>query len=218
LTALSSGFVSLLTGLPSEQQPGVLSVAPILLALTTLYLVVWLILRGRRVPHPEHALGLLFVANTSLLAIVWLFNRYTDTPSNVTFTLGQALLVMGAFLWDLLTSGEQITNRDGPRFPRYTRVLIYSGYIVLLAAELLFVSSQIVPANGEPLTFNSDNESHFGLIALGAPLLLTLFLVKWGRWTSGRDPEHEEVAPSSVTPQASMYVPPQPPGQWLLRN
>src|SRR5262249_59583077 len=118
LPELASPFFQLLKS-STNNQLGTANAAQILVALGTLFLVGWFIARRRTIKHLAVALGLLFAINASLLAIVWLIERYSEETPRVTFTLTQALLVMGAFLWDLLTSGEQITNRDGPRFPRY---------------------------------------------------------------------------------------------------
>ena len=57
------------------------------------------------------------------------------------FTLAQALIILLALLWDLATSGESVTNGHGRTFPRSARVLMYCGYVVLIATVVLFLAS-----------------------------------------------------------------------------
>ena len=49
-----------------------------------------------------------------------------------------AISLIGAFVWDLLTSGNRVTNVDGRRIRRYTRVLVYLAYTLFIATVAMF--------------------------------------------------------------------------------
>jgi hypothetical protein len=90
------------------------------------------------------------------------------------------LLVL-AFLWDLLTSGEQVTNRESAAFPRTARLLIYLGYTLLVTCCALYFSVLSFRSGAADTTyayaFNPDYWAQTGLLMLGSPLLLTGFLL-----------------------------------------
>ena len=79
--------------------------------------------------------------------------------------------------------GGAIAQGHGRWFPRHSRVLVYFGYDVLVAAAVLFFAAlqdQVtgkVPESG----FEPDFWAQNGLLMLGMPMLVTLFLVKLGR-------------------------------------
>jgi hypothetical protein len=94
-----------------------------------------------------------------------------------SFTGLQALLLLGAIFWDIAMSGEAITNRHGRHLPRHTRVLLYFGYQLLVVTAVLYTSSVLAPQGGETGGLEPHAFVRAGLIELGAPMLLVLFLL-----------------------------------------
>ena len=134
-----------------------------------LTLVVLLTRTGRRVA--AELIGL----NLGLFAIHWIDRAISAGVSAGRLSIVAAVLVLLALLWEVVMSGEPITNRHAAGFPRHARVLVYFGYTIGVAAALTFFSS-IGTAGGvsEPL-FESENFSDTGLLFLGTALVVTLF-------------------------------------------
>jgi hypothetical protein len=89
-----------------------------------------------------------------------------------------AVLVLVALLWDILMSGEAITNRHNRHFPRHTRVMVYLGYLLAVAAAVTFFSSFHTSEGALEPIFESENFSETGLLFLGISLLVTLCLLR----------------------------------------
>ncbi|MFZ0214859.1 MAG: hypothetical protein WAM30_02855, partial [Candidatus Dormiibacterota bacterium] len=99
------------------------------------------------------------------------------------FSLLQGIVLLLAMLWDVLMSGESVTNGGGRQIPRHSRVLIYLGYTMMVATTVLFLSSLQVLGGGPAVSqFESDTWPQLGIAVLGPPLLLTFFLVNLVAW------------------------------------
>jgi hypothetical protein len=134
-----------------------------------------------------------------LLALVGLRLLHDDVfgaarSSGEGLPLIQAVVLMLALLWDVAMSGENLTNAEGRRVPRHTRVLIYLGYVMLVATAVLFFSSLKGPGAEEAAWFESDQWPQFGIYTMGVPLVLTFFFVNLGVWLRRR------AAASTATP------------------
>jgi hypothetical protein len=112
-----------------------------------------------------------------LLAIV-VFGTVVDAAAQLSVT--QALVLLIALMWDVLTSGEAITNRGGHHVPRHTRVLLYLGYIMMVAGWVLFANSMHGQSPWVLTPFDSEQLPRFGIEILGLPLLVTFFVVNLG--------------------------------------
>jgi hypothetical protein len=89
-----------------------------------------------------------------------------------------ATLFLGGQLWDLITSGETITNNGSATFPRYARIFLYLGYVLMLAASALVVAA--VPTAPELTDLVGHDVGYYpqiGLVLLGIPLLFTSALL-----------------------------------------
>ena len=94
-----------------------------------------------------------------------------------------AVIVLVAMAWDVVMSGESMTNEGTRRIPRATRVLAFLGYVLLVAATVLFYSGQKVTGTGqaaEPL-FEPEAITRNGLFRLAFPLAVLMFLLRFGR-------------------------------------
>lgn len=143
-------------------------------AFYTLVTVAWLAAR-RHLGSARHLVASLFLLNAGLQLIAWI-DLFFATSNQIAeqFTVAQGLLLVLAFLWDLLTSGGQVTNAEGHQSPRFARLLLYVGYSILSFAQVLFFST--LAAAGS--TFDFSDWTNIGLTALGVPLLLTVVLLR----------------------------------------
>jgi hypothetical protein len=97
-------------------------------------------------------------------------------------TIGQATLLLAALAWDILTSGEAITNRHTEAFPRFSRVCLFLAYVVTVALMVLVsVSSRLVnPLSGRAAEgiFHSEGLVGTGLLLFAPAFFLTLLTLR----------------------------------------
>jgi hypothetical protein len=100
--------------------------------------------------------------------------------------LAAAVVMVLALSWEFAASGESITNGHGRRFPRDTRVLLFVGYVVITAATSVFYSSVGEMREGKwellESQFEAENYVRDGLLFLGTPLVVTIFIISFNRW------------------------------------
>jgi hypothetical protein len=126
--------------------------------------------------------GVILMLNVGLQVIVWLYQLYGSALSaGGQFSVAQGLIVLAALLWELAFSGLTMTNKDTPRFPRHSRVLIFCGYVMLVATTVMFFSSLHVQSSGSRLepVFESELWVQRGMVVLAVPLLLTVAILRW---------------------------------------
>ncbi len=156
------------------------------IAVGTILYVAWAI--GRRPFLRQHLtiMAALLALNIAVLFAVLIDDLY-QTFRDVSaahdagrFNLGQAALILLALVWDVAVSGRSVTNTSGRWFPRSARVLLYLGYIMMVAATILYFSSYFVQTTGAalPSQFESEPWAQIGVVMLGLPLLITLFILK----------------------------------------
>jgi hypothetical protein len=96
--------------------------------------------------------------------------------------LFQALLVLAALGWDIMASGEAITNRHSEKFPRFARVSFFMGYTMSVALFVMVstVGEFVNPVTGAKIEtiFESEPLIGGGLILFGAPFLFLIFAIK----------------------------------------
>lgn len=92
-----------------------------------------------------------------------------------------AILILAAVGWDIVASGEAITNLSSASLPRSTRVLAYFGYILVLASAMVFYSGQISAATGHPVSevfFEPESVTQSALFRIGLPVILVLTMLR----------------------------------------
>ncbi|MFZ0217935.1 MAG: hypothetical protein WAM30_18540, partial [Candidatus Dormiibacterota bacterium] len=143
----------------------------------------------RRRPLPVPVLRLLLVFGLGMCGLFvlysWVFPAVT--AGGARFDVLQGLVLLLAMLWDVLMSGEPVTNRGGLVAPRHTRVLLYLGYTIMLVTTVLFLGS----LRGQGDAFESDLWPPTGIEILGAPLLITFCLVNLAAWRRHQKPDPE---------------------------
>jgi hypothetical protein len=106
-------------------------------------------------------------------------------------TLIEAAVVFGAILWDILVSGRSLTNVEGKMFPRRSRVFLFFGYVLMATATAVFWSSIKTGQNEYQAYVNAASDPEYivelGVILLGPSILLTLYLIRLGKWVRTLD-------------------------------
>jgi hypothetical protein len=83
--------------------------------------------------------------------------------------IAQAVVLSIAVLWEVLTSGRRVTNRDGRHWPRDARVVGFLGYsLVDLSVALFINTTDGLAAAG--ITVKPGDFPAVGLVLLGFPL------------------------------------------------
>jgi hypothetical protein len=151
-------------------------------AIITLAAVAWFGVR-RRLRAGTPVLLALVGLSIGLQMLSWMFWVFDQKQSGGGLTAIGLALVTLALLWDIVMSGGAMAQGHGRWFPRHSRVLIYFGFDVLVAATVLYFESlrNQVTGHADGLALNTDFWPQTGLIILGVPMLLALFILKLGR-------------------------------------
>ena len=133
----------------------------------------------RRMADAIPLLRLLLALNVALLIVIFISDVYAlpRVAVGAWAVIVSALVIPVALLIDIALSGEGITNREGRQLPRKSRVLFFFGYILLVAAALVFFSS-VTLSGGMPAGSVTDSElsTELGILVFGVPFVLTIFL------------------------------------------
>jgi hypothetical protein len=116
--------------------------APVIaVALATLVGGLWLLIRARITVASVPLLAQLFTLNVGVLVIAGILAYFSRTPSSGGGISGLgALIFVGAFVWDLVTSGRT-TNATARRFPRHVPVYLHLGYTLLLTTLTVLIAA-----------------------------------------------------------------------------
>ena len=129
----------------------------------------------------------LVVGLVALLATVWTLvgmgALYDHALSASRIAIWAAIIVLVAMAWDVVMSGESMTNEGSKHIPRASRVLAFLGYVILVAATVLFYSGQKVTGTGAAAesVFEPESITRNGLFRLAFPLAVLMFLLRFGR-------------------------------------
>lgn len=122
-----------------------------------------------------------------LLATVWtlvgMAALYDHALAASRIAVWAAIIVLVAMAWDVIMSGESMTNEGTRLIPRAARVLAFLGYVILVAATVLFYSGQKVTGTGAAAEamFEPEAITRNGLFRLAFPLAVLMFLLRFGR-------------------------------------
>lgn len=149
-------------------------------AIATLVIAVAVALR-RRLREDVWLIGGVLAVDVSIQVIAWVDLLFTHTASvseKLTggFSIGAGVVLLVALLLELVASGDAITNRHGRWLPRPSRVLLYLGYILMVATAVLYFASLHSPDTGalREAGFESESWVQEGVTFLGPPLVLAL--------------------------------------------
>ncbi len=119
-----------------------------------------------------------------------------------------AIIVLVAIAWDVTMSGESLTNHGSRHAPRATRVLAFFGYVILVAATVLFYSAQRTVATGRAAEamFEPEAITQAALFRIAFPLAVLLFLLRFARGSTApavvADPGAPDRPMSSEEPES----------------
>lgn len=143
----------------------------------------------------------LLVAIVGLTATVWALEGmsvvYEHALKASRVSVWAAAIVLVAMAWDITMSGESLTNHGSRHAPRETRVLSFLGYVLLLAATVLFYSVQRAISSGVATEafFEPEAVTMAGLFRVGLPVAVLLFLLRLGDGPHSAAPDHETPDP-----------------------
>ena len=140
--------------------------------------------RGRIGRSSVPPLRLVLILLLGMVGLLVLYYAVFGTILQVQrFTLAAALLLVAAMVWDVVLSGDAVTNVHGRHVPRHSRVLLYFGYTMMVTTLVIFFSSLSIQGGGTAgLEFESDIWPQMGIAVFGIPLLLTFFVINLGAW------------------------------------
>jgi hypothetical protein len=130
----------------------------------------------------------LVVLGGGLQVLAWLSILYkTAALVGARLSIVQAIVILLALSWELVVSGEPVTNGDSRAFPRVSRLLPFCGYIMLVATAVLLFSSLRAHGTGTLLEpqFESEGWPALGIVQLGVPVLLCVAGLRLGLFGSG---------------------------------
>ena len=180
LTALLPAAIGRLT-VPSLRLAGV----QVVVAIVSVGYIGFLFARHHLDARKRRLIGSLVALNLGLFIVTLLSSLYgLALDAEGRFSVAQALVILFALGWEFVMSGGSLSGQDGTWFPRHARLLLFFGYILLVASEILYFSSLRIQATGTrtPAWFESDRWPQGGLVVVGVPLLLTVFLLRLGSW------------------------------------
>ncbi len=121
----------------------------------------------------------LLTLNIALALTRLLFELYSGAiAASTAFSVAQAVIVLVALSWDILMSGESITNGSSPTFPRDARVLLFMGYMLFVSGAVLAFSSMRLAGQPTEPVFETEKLPQQGVVMLGIPLVLTAAVVR----------------------------------------
>jgi hypothetical protein len=186
---LSTPQLANLFGLPVMPllQPTVPAIKLVVLT-ATLATLAMLALRGRLTGALTEPFAVVLGLIVGLEVIAWFLLVVQPALSAVSAAseIVTALFFLVAILWDLLMSGDQVTNRSSAALPREARVLLYLGYALISSATLVYLKSVRFVGTGHivPQSDQSSMLGSFGAIGLGLPLIAYTFVQGMARWRS----------------------------------
>ena len=97
-------------------------------------------------------------------------------------SVGQAMILLAALTWDIISSGENVTNQHSEHFPRIARACFFFAYIlsVVLMVTLSTTGHLVNPATAKAVegVFESEPLVGTGMALLGAPFLILIFALR----------------------------------------
>jgi hypothetical protein len=97
-------------------------------------------------------------------------------------TVEQAAIVFMALAWDIISSGETVSNKHSEQFPRIARVAAFFAYVVSVALMVMVsTTSQLVnPVSSQEVegVFEAEPLVAAGLTLFGVPFFILIFSLR----------------------------------------
>ena len=143
--------------------------------------VAFALVRYRLRPRGGQLVRMLVVLLLGLQALDWLSALF-HASSDLGLAPLQASVVLAGLLWDVVTSGEAVTNVRGRRVPHHSRVLVYFGYEILAASAIVWFYASTASRSLQDTDFWVAG----GIQLLGVPLLIVFFSLGLTSWLRAR--------------------------------
>jgi len=103
---------------------------------------------------------------------------YGHAVSASRAAVAAAVILLVALTWEVATSGQSLLNRGSDAMPRASRVLLFSGYVVVVAGAILFFSGQRATSTGAVVesAFEPESVTQGALFRLALPVLVVITL------------------------------------------
>lgn len=150
---------------------------------------------ARKVEAWVRPISLTLVALVSIEFLTWVDSLFGATLNETEKTsLLAGVVVVIALAWEFGTSGEVVTNPDTRRFTRSTRLYFYMGYVLLVAISVLYYGDLHAIKNGALIESQFDSEEWVreGILFLGLPLVMAMYVGGIQRWRHRGDKELAE--------------------------
>lgn len=151
--------------------PQALEVSTFDLAAGVLTLAILLMMLARHAARSPHVVVPLLMLDLSLLVLAAVDAVFAQVDALSAVAIVQALLLLAAFVWSLLTSDTFFTRED-PSEPRVARGLLSIGYSMLATVVLVFAA--LLPTIG---VFSLGDWASAGVVLLGQSLAVAIFLL-----------------------------------------
>ena len=127
-------------------------------------------------PSPARAIGrhiaesfLVAVIAAAILFILYVYAAEGSEHSNQI----RGAIVCAALTWELWMSGGTFTNKSSALMPRWARVTVLIGYLVLVATcTFFFVTTTVTYSEQVWLGFETEPLVAAGIVVLGVPYLM----------------------------------------------
>jgi hypothetical protein len=129
----------------------------------------------------EARLGIVLVLIGGLFLVWGAAALYGQAARAGAVHILQSVVLIGALAWEFATAGP-LLNKGGctSLVPRRARFLAYLGYLLLTVSVVLQFGTLRSLPGGAPLdVIDPEVVVRLGILALGVPLLITIFLLSW---------------------------------------
>src|SRR5581483_2674798 len=104
---------------------------------------------GRRRTEPAfRAQKAVLAFEVAVIVLALMDILYGHAISASRAAVAAAVILLAALTWEIATSGQSLLNRGSSALPRTSRVLLFSGYVVLVAAAIIFFTGQRSTSTG----------------------------------------------------------------------
>jgi uncharacterized membrane protein len=149
----------------------------------------WLLKKTSEPQTRDRALHLTLALNISLLLANGLFALYAyGSSAGERSNIIKGIVILVALTIDVVTSGE-ITNRSSRFFPRNSRVLLFLGYVLLVAFGVFCFFPTTVNYSRAMRAFDSEQYVERGILTLGIPFLIVVFASRMAALLRRPEPE-----------------------------
>jgi cell division protein FtsW (lipid II flippase) len=118
----------------------------------------------------------------------------------------KGIVILLALSWEITTSGE-LTNYATRSFPRNSRILLFLGYVVLVAFGVLTIFPTTYRITQRMTGFDSEQWVLRGILLIGVPFLMVAFSSRTAHLLWHKEPEASKLSKAAVEPEGGAAEP-----------